>query len=114
MTRITNTIEAITAFYERFADDMTSLPRDFTEEEMAILRSINGHNSPDINCGNLASMLKILWVAHQSKEMEDEDLGNALWGLHEFASMISVAISVQEFTAHLLNQAKGGCRAETD
>jgi len=103
--RIRTTIDAIAAFHEYFPDKTYSgKDKLLSDLERKTLERIEGIADPQPIAANLASLIKAVWVAQTSGELDQADLENSLWALHELAGLIAHADLVSRNAAWRLQQ----------
>ncbi|BCX88501.1 hypothetical protein MIN45_P0870 [Methylomarinovum tepidoasis] len=106
MSEVHSIASAVAAFQKHFARDVTFGARAYTAEELELLDRIEGMSQPKLEAENLASALKALWNAVQSGELDEEDLANTIWLLHEHARLVADAINAAFGAAILRYEAR--------
>ena len=105
MSAIRTTIDAIAAFHEGFPDKpYDGKDKRLSDPERETLKRIEGIADPQPMAVNLSSLIKAVWVAQTSGELQQVDLENALWTLHELADLIAHAALVSSNAAWRLQQ----------
>ncbi len=98
--------DAIAAFHEYFPDRPHDGQKLLTDLERKTLERIEGIADPQPIAVNLSSLIRAVWVAQTSGELDPADLENALWALHELADLIAHAALVSSNAAWRLQQDK--------
>ncbi len=105
MSAIRTPIDAIAAFHEYFQDkSCDGGDKPLSDLERKTLERIEGIADPQPIAANLSSLIRAVWVAQTSGELDQADLENALWALHEIAGLIAHADMVSSNAAWRLQQ----------
>jgi len=105
MSAIRTPIDAIAAFHEHFPDKpYDGKEKPLSDSERKTLKRIEGIAAPQPIAANLSSLIRAVWVAQTSGELDQVDLENSLWALHELANLIAHADMVSSNAAWRLQQ----------
>ncbi len=105
MSAIRTPIDAIAAFHEHFPDKTyDGKDKPLSDLERKTLERIEGIADSQPIAANLSSLIRAVWVAQTSGELDQADLENSLWALHELAGLIAHADLVSRNAAWRLQQ----------